>query len=189
MADFKIELTKEQQQYLVVAVLFIGGGGFAYVKYFWGPTSEKITTTAETIEQIERKIQKAKRQAGRLNKIKKQLVRLNEEGEKVEKKLPKELDLPGIIDTITGLAEKNNLEIQVFSAPSATTRAHFKEFTFNLSITSTYHDLGRFLAAVALEERIFNTRNVTFGRGAGTSRSGETKLTVSLSLIAYQYKG
>ena len=119
MADFNIELTKEQQQYLVFAVLVIGGGGFSYVKYFWLPTSEKIKETAAKIEEVDKKIQKAQRQAGRLNKIKTQLAQLNEEAEKVEKQLPKDLDLPGVIDTVSNLAKKNAVLISSFGAPAS----------------------------------------------------------------------
>ncbi len=189
MADLKIELTKEQQQAAVLAVLFIGGGGFAYVKYFWGPTSEKITETTKKIEAVESKIQKAQRQAGRLNKIKKQLVKLNQEAEKVERKLPKDLDLPTVIDTISNLARRHNVEIKTFGQPNSTTRAHFKEFSFSLSINATYHNLGRFLAAIALEERIFNSREVSFTPGGSVNKSGETQLGVSFQLVSYIYKG
>jgi len=189
MADMNIELTKEQQQYLVFAILVIGGGGFGYVKYFWMPTSEKIKETTEKIEKVERKIQKAQRQAGRLNKIKKQLVRLNEEAEKVEKQLPKDLDLPGVIDTVSALARKNNVKITVFGAPASSTRSHFKEISFALVVSATYHDIGRFLAAIALEERIFNARNVNFSPGGGTTASGDLKLSVTFQLVSYQYKG
>ncbi len=189
MADINIELTKEQQQYLVFALLFFGGGGFTYVKYFWMPTSEKIKETTEKIEVVERKIQKAQRQAGRLNKIKKQLVRLNEEAEKVEKQLPQELDLPGVIDTISSLARKNNVGITSFGAPASSTRAHFKEITFSMNVTASYHDMGRFLASPALEERIYNARNVNYSPGATTTSSGDMQLSVTFQLVSYQYKG
>ncbi len=189
MADFNIELTKEQQQYLVFAVLVIGGGGFSYVKYFWLPTSEKIKETAAKIEEVDKKIQKAQRQAGQLNKIKTQLAQLNEEAEKVEKQLPKDLDLPGVIDTVSNLAKKNAVLISSFGAPSSATKAHFKEITFMIAASGSYHDLGRFLAALALEERIYNARNLNFSIGAGASPGGESNLTVTMQLVSYQYKG
>lgn len=189
MADLNIELTKEQQQYLVFAVLVIGGGGFSYVKYFWLPTSEKIKETVQKIEEVDKKIQKAQRQAGRLNKIKTQLAQLNDEAEKVEKQLPKDLDLPGVIDTVSGLARKNSVTLSQFGAPSSATKSHFKEITFALTASGSYHDLGRFLASLALEERIYNARNLNFSLGAGSSVGGDTMLTVTFQLVSYQYKG
>ena len=51
-----IKLTKEQQQYLAVGLLLLGGGGFVYIKYFWLPVSEKIAETRKKIEEVEGKI-------------------------------------------------------------------------------------------------------------------------------------
>ena len=58
-----VKLTPEQQKYIAAAVLILGGGGFAYVRYFWLPVSEKIAETTRQIEEVEGKISKAKGQA------------------------------------------------------------------------------------------------------------------------------
>jgi Tfp pilus assembly protein PilO len=51
-------------------------------------------------------------------------------------------------------------------------------------VRGRYHDIGRFLAAVALEQRIYNVRSVNYG-----APDVEGKLSVTLNLISYQYKG
>lgn len=180
-----IKLTKQQQQILAVGVLVIGGGGFAYVKYFWLPVSQKISDTKAAIEATEAKIAKAKNQAVRLEKIKKELAELNVKAAEDEKRLPKTVDLPAVIDTISGLTRKYNFNLMTFSAGTSKPQAHFIETVYNITGKATYHDLGRFLAAVALEERIFNVRAITYG--APEAATG--KMPVTFQLVSYQYKG
>jgi len=184
MANLDIKLSKEQQQYLVFAVLIIGGGGFSYIKYFWMPTSAKISETREQIVQVERKIDKAKRQAGKLNKIKKEIALLNQQAAEAEKQLPKDQDLVGVIELVTGLTEKYNFDLTNLAQTRRTPRPHFIEIGYTVGGKATYHDLGRFLAALALEERIFNVQGVSFGPpdAAGV-------MVVNFELISYQYKG
>ena len=59
------------------------------------------------------------------------------------------------------------------------------EVPYTIAASGTFHDLGKFFSAVALEERIFNIRNVSFSKG-GTD---DGKINVGFMLVAYQYKG
>lgn len=178
-----IKLSKQQQQYLVFAVMLLGGGGYAYVKYFWMPTSQKTHETEEKIQQVNSKIQKAQRKALKLDEINRQLAELNEMAIEAEKRLPKKQNLPVVIELITDLTRRYNAELSSFSPGKTTKRAHFIEVGYKVNIKVSYHDLGRLLAAIALEERIFNVRGVTY------SKPSQGKMTVSFQLISYQYKG
>jgi len=54
-----------------------------------------------------------------------------------------------------------------------------------MTVKGGYHSVGRFLAAVALEERIFNVKNVMYSEPL--AKTGEMQVT--FTLISYQYKG
>lgn len=179
-----IKLSKEQQQYLAVGVLVLGGGGFAYFKYFWLPVSAKIAETRAKIEEVEGKIAKAKNQAVRLNKIQKELEELNIAALEAEKRLPKTQDLPAVIDTVTSLSRRHNLSLKSFTPGGSKPQAHFIETAYTISATASFHELGRFLAAVALEERIYNVRGITYG-----AIDAEGRMAVTFQIISYQYKG
>ena len=53
-----------------------------------------------------------------------------------------------------------------------------------MTIKGGYHNVGRFLAAVALEERIFNVKDVVY-----PSAGSDGEMTVTFILLTYQYKG
>ncbi|TBR21491.1 hypothetical protein EPO15_10240 [bacterium] len=182
--EMTVKLSPDQQKYLAVAVLVLGGGGFGYIKYFWLPVSEKISETRAKIEEVEGKIAKAKNQAVRLNKIQKELEELNVAALEAEKRLPKTQDLPAVIDTVTALSRRYNLKLATFVPGGSKPQAHFIETTYMVTGSATFHELGRFLAAVALEERIYNVRGITYG-----APDTEGRMNVTFQLISYQYKG
>jgi type IV pilus assembly protein PilO len=184
MAKLNITLSKQQQQALIVAVLFLGGGGYAYFRYFWNPISKRILENREKTKQVETQILKAKGQAARLPKIKEEVQVLNQQAAEAEKQLPKKKDIPAVIDTVSALSAKYNVRIQSFAPGGSSTSQYFIELPYTISLKGAYHDVARFFAAVALEQRIFNIRNVTY-----SEPDAESRLSVNFTLISYQYKG
>ena len=180
-----IKLTKEQQQYLVAGVLFGGAFCYGYVAFFWLPISQKKAETRKKIEEVEAKIEKARRQAARLPRLEAELVDLNQRAEEAERRLPKKKSVPDILVTVSALAVKYRVTLLSFQPGGSATKQFFNELSYPVRIRGRFHDVGRFLAAVALEERIFNVQNVRYGESAGDL--GE--MAVDFTLISYQYKG
>ncbi|MBI5245521.1 MAG: type 4a pilus biogenesis protein PilO [Elusimicrobia bacterium] len=180
MAKLNIQLTKQQQQAIGLGALIVFGGGFAYIKYFWLPTSKKIQDTQKQITETEGKINKAKSQAVRLPKIQKEIETLNEQAAEAEKRLPKARDLPAVITAISVLARKNSVELRSFAPAGMTNRPYFIEVPYSISVRGRFHDIGRFLAAIALEERIYNVRSVVY------TPESEGRMSVNFTLISYK---
>ncbi|PIR15982.1 MAG: hypothetical protein COV48_11385, partial [Elusimicrobia bacterium CG11_big_fil_rev_8_21_14_0_20_64_6] len=61
---------------------------------------------------------------------------------------------------------------------------YFIELAYPVSIRGSYHNIGRFLAAISLEERIFNITGISY---PAADALGE--MTVTFTLLSYQYKG
>ncbi|MBI4423319.1 MAG: type 4a pilus biogenesis protein PilO [Elusimicrobia bacterium] len=181
----KIKLTPKQTQVLVGSVVLVGALGFVYFKYFWQPISERIATAKAGIEEVEGKIGKAKAMAARLPQIQREIVVLNEQAADAEKRLPKTKDVPAVIDTVAGLARKHRVDLANFTPGAQAAKQYFIEVPYQITASGSFHDIGRFFSAMALEERIFSVRNVTVG-GLG---SREGTINVTFALIAYQYKG
>ena len=179
-----IQLSKQQQQYLgagaVLFVVFIG----VYVKFFWLPIAAAKAEATAKIEEIEAKIVKAKQQAARLERLQAEIASLNERAAEAEKRLPKTKSVPDILLTISALAQKNRVAIQSFTPGPAKSQAYFTELQYPLAIKGSYHNIGRFLASVALEERIFNIKDINYPTADATG-----DMIVTFVLLSYQYKG
>ncbi len=179
-----MQLSKQQQQYLGAgAVLFVVFAG-VYVKFFWLPIAQAKAEATEKIEQIEAKIVKAKQQAARLERLQAEIASLNERAAEAEKRLPKTKSVPDILLAISSLAQKNRVIIQSFTPGPMKSQTYFTELQYPLAIRGSYHNIGRFLAAVALEERIFNIKDINYPAADGVG-----DMTVTFTLLSYQYKG
>lgn len=179
-----MQLSKQQQQYVgagaVLFLVFIG----VYVKFFWLPIAQAKAEATAKIEEIEAKIVKAKQQAARLERLQAEIASLNERAAEAEKRLPKTKSVPDILLSISALAQKHRVSIINFSPGPQKSQTYFIELAYPLSIRGSYHNIGRFLAALSLEERIFNVRNISYPSADSTG-----DMTVTFTLLSYQYKG
>lgn len=180
-----IKLTKTQQKYIAISVVLIGVVLFGYLKFFWLPISKKIEETRANNKVISEKIEKAKQQAARLPKLEQELVTLNEQAIEAEKRLPRTKSVTDILVTVNELAMKHRVSILSFSPGGTSSKQYFIELNYPITAKGNFHAIGKFLASLALEERIFNVLNVNYS-GGGTETA---ELQVSFTLISYQYKG
>jgi len=154
---------------------------FSYVYFFYLPFSKKIGDLRQKISKLEDDITKAKIAKAKHSDLSKTLEGLNQQKLELEKKLPKEKNMPQLIKTIKEIADKYNITIRSISSTSAVKDGYFFRVAYNITISGTYHDIGNFFAAISLNERILNVENVTI--------SGGDISNASFILVSYQYGG
>src|SRR5262249_3979991 len=132
---------------------------YVYVAFFWLPIAHKKAEVRAAIEAAEAKIDKARRQAARLPRLEAELVDLNQKAAEAELRLPKKKSVPDILVTISALAERHHVTLTAFNPGGTAAKQFFNELSYPMIVKGSYHNIGRFLAAVALEERIFNVQN------------------------------
>ena len=181
----KITLTKKQQQTLMAGVFCLGALGYVYIAFFWLPISQRLASVQAKILDVESKIEKATREAGRLKRLEVDLVALNEAAGQAERRLPQKKSTPDILVTASELADKYGVTLMSFTPGSQKGQQFFNELSYPVSVRGTFHDVGRFLAALALEERIFNVQNVLYGE----AKADTGEMQVTFTLLSYQYKG
>jgi type IV pilus assembly protein PilO len=179
-----IKLTKQQQQTVAACVLGAGAFVYCYVQFFWFPISKKTSELQAQIEGLEKDIQSAQREAGRLDKLSKELVSLNERKIEAEKRLPKNKSVPDILVALDSLGDQYGVSLMSFSPGVSKSQQYFIEYRFPVSIKGTFHDIGRFLAALSLEQRLYNVYDVKYPEPSEDSG----QMQVNFTLVSYQYK-
>ncbi|MBI5241933.1 MAG: type 4a pilus biogenesis protein PilO [Elusimicrobia bacterium] len=179
-----IKLSKQQQQIAAAAVFGTGAFVYCYVQFFWLPISKKTAKIQSEIAGLERDIQTAQRQAARLPDLERQLVSLNERKIEAEKRLPKTKAVSDILVTLDSLGVKHGVMLLSFAPGPVKQQQYFIEYRFPVSARGTFHGIGKFLAALALEQRLYNVFNVNYPEPSGVA--GE--MMVTFELVSYQYK-
>jgi type IV pilus assembly protein PilO len=181
----KIQLSKEQMGQIAAGALFGGLFLYVYLNYFWLPLSKTITENTQKIASMESDINKATMQKAKYKDLESKLASLKTEKEAAQKKLPRQKKLPDLLRTITDLGKKYGITVLSIGSPSSGREGYFIRDSYQLSVTGDYHALGRFMTAVGLEERILATENLNVTGTPG----GESSVSASFTLVAYQYNG
>ena len=181
----EIKLSKDQITQLVAGVFFMGLFGYFYVGYFWLPLSKKIGENTKKVATIEKDITKAKVKKAKYKNLEKKLAVLEIQKEAAQKKLPKEKKVPDLIRMLTYLGKKHNVSMTKIAPSAAKKERYFTKVAYNIVLKSDYHSFGKFLTALALEERILTMENVSI-RGVN---SDEYTIDVTFTLTSYQYSG
>jgi Tfp pilus assembly protein PilO len=116
--------------------------------------------------------------------LEKQLGLLNERKIEAEKRLPKTKSIPDILVTVGAVAARSRVAMTSFTPGGTKAQQYFTELRFPVVVRGSYHNLGRFFAALALEQRLYNVYNVNFTQPA----EGTGEMTVNFDLVSYQYK-
>lgn len=181
----KMQLTKEQIGQIaggvVLAVVFV----YFYLFYFWLPTAKTIDLNTKKVASMEADINKAKMQKAKYKDLEAKLASLRLEKEAAEKKLPRQRKLPDLLRTITTLSRKYKVNIVSITPAGSAQVEYFTRVSYNISLKGNYNDVGRFLTALGLEERIMTSENLTMTATPGS----ETSATAQFVLVAYQYNG
>lgn len=181
----KIRLTKEQLAQIAGGVLFGGLFIYGYLFYFWLPTARKIEDNTKKVASMESDINKAKMQKAKYKDLEAKLASLRDEKEAAQKKLPRERKLPDLLRTITALSKKHRVSVQSITPSGSAPVEYFTRVSYAISLKGNYHDVGRFLTALGLEERIMTSENLSMAATAGA----ETSVSAQFTLVAYQYNG
>lgn len=180
----KIELTKEQIGQIAGAVLFSGLFIYLYLFYFWLPTSKKIEENSAKVESMQRDIDKAKKLKAKFKDLEGKLVSLKAEREAAVKKLPSDKNIPDLIRTITRLSKQYRVNVTGINPSGQSKVSYFTKVNYKIRVTGNYHDIGRFLTALGLEERILTSENLSL-----SAAGGESSVNATFTLAAYQYNG
>jgi len=181
----QIQLTKEQIGQIAGGVLIGGLFIYLYLFYFWLPTAKKIEENTAKAEVMQRDIDNAKKQKAKFKNLEEKLVSLKLEREAAVKKLPSEKKIPDLIRTVTRLSKKYRVSVTAINPSGQAKVEYFTKVNYLISMKGNYHDIGRFLTALGLEERILTSENLIITGTAGS----ETSATGTFTLAAYQYNG
>jgi Tfp pilus assembly protein PilO len=177
-------MKKEQQNLIIIAAGFIFLT-LIYFKFLLIPINDKIKKTEQKIIEKSQELKRAKILAENLPYLKQETETLQIEIAELEKKLPKEANVPELLKIIGKEAQNYNIKISRLERQNIISSAkEFNEIPFFLSFKCRYHNLGQFLASIAQQKRIFASSNLKLRY----EPSEENNLSGEIQVFAYTLK-
>lgn len=162
---------------ILVAVAVLVGGYFVLVDDLRTQLENSIAKEDVLKKEVE---QKSFRVAN-LDPYREQLKEMEETFGTLLKQLPKDTEVPGLIDDISATALGAGLQLNAIAPEAIVQTEFYKELPIRIRVAGGYHEMGAFVSGVAALPRIVTLHDFTIA----SDKSGELNMTILAK--TYQY--
>ncbi|MBN59557.1 type 4a pilus biogenesis protein PilO [Thalassolituus sp. UBA3500] len=162
-------------------MLLVVGVVVSYLALFQGQLS--------SLESLERQEQQLKRdfetkafRVANLDEYKTQMVEMEASFGSLLKQLPKDTEVPGLIDDISAAALNAGLELKRIDPADMKKSEFYKELPINIEVSGGYHEMGAFVSGVASLPRIVTLHDFNI-----VKTKGQERLSMEIEAKTYQY--
>ena len=162
-------------------MLLVVGVVISYLALFQGQLS--------SLESLERQEQQLKRdfetkafRVANLDEYKTQMVEMEASFGSLLKQLPKDTEVPGLIDDISAEALNAGLELKRIDPADMKKSEFYKELPINIEVSGGYHEMGAFVSGVASLPRIVTLHDFNI-----VKTKGQERLSMEIEAKTYQY--
>lgn len=161
----------------VLAIAIVVGGYF----YMLEPMQQKLNREINQESQLKKDFENKAFQAANLEAYKAQMVEMEESFKSILKQLPRDTEVPGLIDDISLSALNNGLDLKVISPKQQRATEFYNELPIDIEVEGDYHELGAYVSSVASLSRIVTLHDFSI------SKKGKDG-TLSLKILAKTYR-
>jgi len=162
----------------IISLAILIGGYFMMLE----PAQQKLNREIRQETQLKKEFEDKAFQVANLEDYKAQMIEMEESFESILKQLPRDTEVPGLIDDISLAALNNGLDLKVIS-PQAQVRTEFyNELPIAIEVEGDYHELGAYVSTVASLSRIVTLHDFSI-----TKKSKDSD-TLSLKILAKTYR-
>ncbi len=147
---------------IFVGLIVIISGVYWY--FFWSPNNQQLTNLNSSLQTKRKKLTE-------LENIKKDLPKFIAENERLEKeftiaslKLPKEEEIPALINSVYADISASGLEPVVFAPKAQANKDIYAEIPIEMKVKGNYFELANFFDRISRLPRIVNVRDLNLKR-------------------------
>lgn len=162
LTDWLNEQTLVTKLALFIGLIVIISGAYWY--FFWSPNNDRLSNLQSTLQTKRKKLTE-------LENIKKDLPNFIAENERLNRefaiaslKLPKEEEIPALIDSVYSDISASGLEPIVFAPKAQVNRDIYAEIPIEMKVQGSYFELANFFDRISRLPRIVNVRNLDLKR-------------------------
>ncbi len=164
---------------LLLFAVVLGAGYWFYLK----DLQIQLESTARQEQQLKESFGTKAFQAANLDQYREQMKEMEESFGTLLQQLPKDTEVPGLLEDITHTGLGSGLEFQSIRLQPEIKREIYVELPIEIVVTGSYHDLGTFVSGVAALPRIVTLHEFSLRPDAGSGL-----LTARIIAKTYRYK-
>ncbi|WP_105102777.1 type 4a pilus biogenesis protein PilO [Microbulbifer pacificus] len=165
---------------ILIAAVLVGGGYFFMIKDRYSQLEFAANKERELFTQFERK----SFEAANLEAYREQLVEMEETFGALLKQLPKDTEVPGLLEDIDEFGRGSGLTIQKVALEGEQVGEFYVELPIRIEVQGGYHEFGAFISGIAGMPRIVTLHDFDIQ----TSKDGAALLNMVVNAKTYRYK-
>jgi type IV pilus assembly protein PilO len=123
-------------------------------------------------------------EAANLDALRNQMIEMNRMFGALRSQLPKDTEVPGLLEDITEIGALNGLELNSIELQDERAKEFYIELPIDIVVSGTYHDLGAFVSGIAGLPRIVTLHD--FEINPLEDRTGSMEMSIQAK--TYRYK-
>ena len=147
--------------FILAGFVLLCGGAFWYFVYT--PKMEEITSLDAQLKKLQDELVKAEAQAARYDEFKDELRKVELDLKDALKKLPRDKEIPNLLDQINSSVIDAGLTISSFQTAGQTLKeaGFYYEVPVQIQVSGGYHNFAMFADVISKMERIVTLRNMS----------------------------
>ena len=162
----------------IIAISILVGGYFMMLE----PMQVKLNRESKKEVQLKKDFENKAFQVANIDEYREQMIEMEQSFESILKQLPRDTEVPGLIDDISLAALNNGLDLKVISPRKQVTTEFYNELPIQIEVEGDYHELGAYVSSVASLPRIVTLHDFSI------STKGKDSDTLSLKILAKTYR-
>lgn len=163
---------------ILIPLIIVTLGYFLKVREISELTERAVAQEAVLFKQYQEKAFLA----ANLDAYREQMVELDKTFGALLKQLPKDTEVPGLLEDITAVAYGSGLVMKSISLQPEKVTEFYVELPIKIDVTGDYHDFGSFVSGVASLPRIVTLHDYVVDQAEGS------QLNMQIDAKTYRYK-
>lgn len=168
--------------FAVIGVLILAAFYFMYYKN----AQQQIETLNQELSQLKREITKGREAKKRRQQLEIEIERIEAKINQLKRILPEEVEIQRVFDEVTNRVKDAGLQLLVFTPqPIVSGDQPYRVHPQQVTVTGSYHSLGRFFERLASMNRLVNVEG--FSIRVRDPERRPPLLEVTMRIVTYTY--
>ncbi|MGD9380592.1 MAG: type 4a pilus biogenesis protein PilO [candidate division WOR-3 bacterium] len=170
-----MNLKERKTQQLIIFLIILVVVLILFFRFPYKANKEKVDRLRSTRDSLQIEVQKAEAARIRLPELQEKIARLEVEWERAKEMLPKEKEIPSLIQQISNSGARAGVSFLLFRPSTVAQKINYSEIPVQIKVTCGYHQLGKFLSNVGNLARIVNVPSIKIVTGKDRSCEAELR--------------
>jgi len=184
-----LDLNEKPWYVALILGLVLGIAFYVVVQmYYFKDIEVEITRTEESIDELEREIEKGRAAKADLPRLEEDIRTYELELDRLRKILPTARETEFLIKRLKQLTEQGRFALTQFTPGEFIEREFYQEWPIKVSLYGTYHELGLFFDRLSRFSRIINVTELKVNPAAARNLAEDFTIKADFTQRTFIYK-